>query len=376
MTPMLFVTGMPRGGTTLIEKLLSQHGEISLLSQPFPLLFVEAKRAFLSTLGREDEPYPLGDLFLEHDYSTEDFSRHLRSRTISREIVHQTLDDMSGYSGQYTKFDAAAIDEALAQLPSGAFLDILAVLWNHLAQDRKARYTGAKETGCEEFLPDLLHRGTRCVLIVRDPRDVLASLNHGRGPQFAGTPKPTLFNIRQWRKSVAFMIHLRHHPNFAWLRYEDLVASPDACLNRLADWLHIERFPHDALTTGVRDKDGPWPGNSSHASDRGVDSSSVGAHASVLEPEMTAFTEAACFPEMRYLGYPISLSWQDAPQVLSEFADPYAARRDNLRATFTDRQRIVEELERVRILSHSTHDSDRYFIFSDVGEELKATLRP
>jgi hypothetical protein len=377
MTPMLFVTGMPRGGTTLVEKLLSLHSQISLLSQPFPFLFLEAKRAFLQTHGRQDEPYPLGDLFLERDYTVADFSRHLRSRAISPEIVHRTLADMRGYSGQYTKFDPAAIDRALAQLPAGGFLDILAALWRTLAQNPAARYVGAKETGCEEFLPALLQHGARCVLVVRDPRDVLASLNHGRGPEFGGTPKPTLFNLRQWRKSVAFMIHLRRDPNFAWLRYEDLVATPDACLNRLADWLEVEPFPQDAFAMGVRDQDGrPWPGNSSHASARGLDTASVGAHASVLEPDVTTFAEAACFPEMRYLGYPMSLSWQDVPQVLNEFVDPYAGLRENLRATFSDPGRRVEELERVRRLSSSTAESDRYFIFCDVGEQLKHAVTP
>jgi Sulfotransferase family len=47
----LFVTGMQRSGTTLLEKLLHAHPELSVLSQPFPLLFVEVKRAFLESIG-------------------------------------------------------------------------------------------------------------------------------------------------------------------------------------------------------------------------------------------------------------------------------------------------------------------------------------
>ncbi len=372
---MLFVTGMPRGGTTLIEKLLSQHEQISLRSQPFPLLFLEAKRAFLTTLGVQREPYPLGDLFLEHEYTVEEFSRHLQHQQISPGVVRRIFAEMREYSGQYTRFDPDALEWALTQLPAGSFPDILSALWRTLAQDRAARYVGGKETGCEEFLPGLLERGIRCVVIVRDPRDVLASHNHGRGPQFTGTPKPTLFNIRQWRKSVAFLMHLQNHPHFAWLRYEDLVAHPEACLNRLAGWLDVESYPEDAFAAGIRDQDGqPWPGNSSHVPCRGLGAGSVGAHAAVLEPEITRFAEAACFPEMRYLGYPVSLSWQDVPEVLNGFVDPYGALRDNLRDRFTDRRRVAEELERVRRLSIPVEDSSGYFMFSEVRAHLRGAL--
>ena len=64
----LFVTGAQRSGTTLLEKVLASQPGISMLSQPFPLLFVEVKRAFLRSLGNDD-PYPLGHLFRERRYT-------------------------------------------------------------------------------------------------------------------------------------------------------------------------------------------------------------------------------------------------------------------------------------------------------------------
>src|SRR5687767_15311816 len=101
---MLFVTGMPRSGTTLAEKLLSQHPAISLLSQPFPFLFLNAKRAFLTTIDRGGDPYPLGDLFAE-TYAVGDFTRHLLDRQIDAHTVNAVFAAMAGYSGQYTRFD-------------------------------------------------------------------------------------------------------------------------------------------------------------------------------------------------------------------------------------------------------------------------------
>jgi hypothetical protein len=98
-----------------------------------------------------------------------------------------------------------------------------------------AAYVGGKETLWEEMLPFLLERGAAGVIILRDPRDVLASLNHGRGAEYGGRLKPTLFNIRNWRKSAAFALHLERHPRFLWLRYEDLVTRPREVLDRRDD---------------------------------------------------------------------------------------------------------------------------------------------
>jgi hypothetical protein len=63
----LFLTGMQRCGTTLLDKLLSAHSQISILSQPFPLLFIEAKPSFLQQPSKDGAEYPLGNLFLESE---------------------------------------------------------------------------------------------------------------------------------------------------------------------------------------------------------------------------------------------------------------------------------------------------------------------
>ena len=46
-----FITGMGRSGTTLLEKLLCNHKDLSVLSQPLPLVFIDLKKRFLETLG-------------------------------------------------------------------------------------------------------------------------------------------------------------------------------------------------------------------------------------------------------------------------------------------------------------------------------------
>jgi hypothetical protein len=372
---MLFVTGMPRCGTTLIEKLLSHHAAVSLLSQPFPFLFLDAKRAFLNTIGRGADAYPLGDLFLEAEYTPDDFRCHLRGRTIEPETVRSVFAAMEGYSGQYTKFDGATLDRVFARLPASDLASTVGALYAALSADPAAQLRGGKETGCEEFLPYLIERGARCLVIVRDPRDMLASLNHGQGPSFAGAVKPTLFNLRQWRKSVAFVMHLRQHPSFFWLRYEDLVADPVSVLNPVLTALGVSPYAADAFAEGIRTNDGsPWHGNSSYGDRHELDASSVGRYQAVLPPDVQRFTEALCYPELRYLGYDTRLRPADLRDVIAAFREPYPCVREDLRDRFADPRRIEEELERVRLLQDAAASLQPYFLFDDVHRLLRRTM--
>ncbi|HEX2122399.1 MAG TPA: sulfotransferase, partial [Thermoanaerobaculia bacterium] len=237
----LFVTGTQRSGTTLLEKLLAAQPAVALLSQPFPLLFVEAKRAFLRSLGAGDERYPLGHLFRESRYEAEDFCSFLARWRVSRSELTAVFERMHDYSGQYTKFTREQLDEAFSRISDeDDFADVVARLVRSLApRAPETRWFGSKETICEEFVPYLLGRGFRCAIIIRDPRDVVASLNHGRGQAFGGAIKPLWFNVRNWRKSVALALSLEGHPQFHWCRYEDLVHDPAGTLGGVAGWLDV-----------------------------------------------------------------------------------------------------------------------------------------
>ena len=62
---------------------------------------------------------------------------------------------------------------------------------------------GSKEIAVEEYIPYFIEVGTKVVLVVRDPRAMIASLALGEGERYGGSPRPILFDVRNWRKSVA-----------------------------------------------------------------------------------------------------------------------------------------------------------------------------
>lgn len=371
----LFVTGMQRSGTTLLEKLLGCHPQISLLSQPFPFLFLKAKKELFRRRGWEMPAYPLGPLFLESRYGEEDVVEHLEGWQVDVTALRTVFASMDGFSGQYTRFDPVDLERVLGKLVPGELAAVLSYLYRAFS-DGCAALCGGKETLCEEFLPYLLRRGYRGLMILRDPRDVLASLNYGRGRDHAGRLKPTLFNLRNWRKSVAFALHLEDHPRFAWLRYEDLTARPLELLNRIAPVLDADPFTEDLFANGLRDRNGRvWTGNSSHAVQSGISSTSVGIHETILPRGVARLVEAVCYPELRHLGYPVSLEWNEIPEVLRSFQEPYPLERADLTEYADAAALAAQEIRRAELLAGPASEADRpYFLFSDVHDALRQAV--
>ena len=346
----IFITGMQRSGTTLLEKLFGQQPHISMLSQPFPLLFVETKRRFLREHCGGDDAYPLGHLFDECRYTASDLAAFLTRWRASRAELETLFAQMSGYSGQYTRFTEEQLDRAFAAVTADDdFATVVDKLLHGLAQRPEARWFGSKEANCEELVPYLLEHGFRCAIVIRDPRDVVASLNHGHGATYGGAVKPTLFNVRSWRKSVGFALQCERKPQFGWVRYEELVRDPAATMRELSAHLDVELAPADF--TRLRDASGePWRGNSSHRVHDGVSASSIATFRTVLPAEVSAFIEAACLPELQLLGYETSLTRADAVRILHEYREPYAITRKGMDADLATPHNARVEAERLEQL--------------------------
>ena len=375
----IFVTGAPRSGTTLLERLLAAQDGISMLSQPFPLLFLEAKRAFFATLGIGDEPYPLGHLFLETRYRSGALARFLGGWRAGRADLDAWFARMARYSGQYTRFDTLRLDAAFGQItPADDFAGVVNKLDRLLGTSPDARWYGSKETIGEEFIPALLDRGFRCIVILRDPRDIAASLNHGRGTEFSGSLKPTLFNIRTWRKSVAFVLEHDGRPRFHWCRYEDLVTDPGGELVRLATATGLGPIARERVEGELRDAAGAvWRGNSSHREHRGVGTSSVGAYRNVLPREVAEMIEASCLPEMQCLGYDTTLTRSRALQVIDEFREPYHISRSELACDGATPENATIEARRLQQVSEPPGDDPPlWFVFERAHARLRAAFRP
>lgn len=371
-----FLTGAQRSGTTLLEKLLGMHGSISVLSQPFPLLYVDAKRSFLSSIGSVDEPYPLGHLFHESRYRPERFHEFLRASRPDSSALSTIFRSMEGYSGQYRRFTSSQVATAIAALDcDGDFATTVETLTQVLA-GKEARWYGTKETSTEEFVPFLLERGMRCAIIIRDPRDVVTSLNYGRGDEFGGVRKPMLFNIRSWRKSVAIALAMKGRAHFQACRYEELVARPDQTLDELARTLGIDLRNRRAFREGVRDEEGrEWQGNSSHGPRHGISQESVGRYRELLPKETADFIEAATLPELRLLGYETSMTLRNALEVIAAWREPVPSVRPGLESDETSDVNAALEMQRLeRVTDPPDHRSREWFLSTEAHARLREAL--
>lgn len=371
----LFVTGMFRSGTTLLEKLLCNHPALSVVSQPAPYLWIEVKRAFLAALGADD-PLPLGSLFPEPRYTPEDFEAYLERRRLDADELEDWLRAMRGYSGQHTPVEPSP--DLLDKLDGCFLAEVVRTLNRAVAHRPGARGFGSKEVICEEYLPYLLACGFHVVLILRDPRDVLASMRGGRGEAFVGPARPLLHDARCWRRSAAYALGLGNDPRCHVVHYEELARQPEAVLARLTEALGLDPFPEDAFRDGLRDQAGrPWGANSSHGGGLAISTASIGAHRRVFDDSEIAYVETLCWPEMQALGYVPSLSAPD-PVILESFVDRRVRRKGDVPPDL-GQQPAQRELERRRLeilagAKTSPEETVSLFRFEGVARRLADAL--
>ena len=374
MTTSLFVTGMLRSGTTLLDKLLSLHPRIHVFSQPLPLLYVQVKRKFLEisqnaqTLGTVIARYPLNDMFGAHYYEPTDFLAFLERFELSHEFCRQCLAEMLPFDGQSTKPDDPF--RLLRSFRPSSLYAFVSAYANSLVSAGQPLVIGSKETSGEEYIPYFLACGGKVLQILRDPRDVITSLNYGRGSDFGGQLKPHLFNIRQWRKGVAFALAHETQAEFLAVRYEDLVQSTPQVMNRISEFLGLAEFPPDLWRGELKSQSGEvWRSNSSHFLASQITSQSVGGYKRHLLQETDRFVQATCFHEMQCLGYDVEIEADEVASILERHGERETLARPELAFYVWSRGRCEEEQERWRRLQARSF-APSFFIYERAFSRL------
>lgn len=348
----MFITGMLRSGTTLLENLINTHIPSRILYQPCMPLFTGVKNAFLESLGCKPERYPLGPLFLESRYDQDDF------KTFLERYQPQAWPGLP--------------DTPRGRGYPGSLAEMLPHLWRDLGCGAALSPLGAKEVLCEEYAPYLANRGFKVIIVLRDPRDVIASMNYGRASRFVGAVRPTLYNIRNWRKSVAFALHLNELGMAGYVRYEDLVGDPEKLLKNISSWLGLNRESFN-MKRSLRDHHGKsWNGNSSFGDKRAVSTESVGKYRTILPQELVEYIQILCEPEMAVLGYQRDvLAGGDFERIVRSFREPMEISHPALPADYSENQENSKhEVLRYKLLSQRNCSSDaeakQFFIFTQL----------
>lgn len=375
----IFITGCYRSGTTLLEKLLHNHPEVCVASQPFPILFYHVKSAFNREIGITRR-YPLDHLFLEDAYTQEDLHAFLDTHVFTSRDVDEIFDGLAGFhKGLWTP----EILNYRNRIRPGTFLEIyeqlrLAIL--ELFPKDGVRLLGSKEVLCEELIPYFLDHGIRVVLSIRDPRAVIASLNFGRHDDFTGAIRPTLYTIRSWRKSVAFALDNADHPNFAWVRFEDVAERHVDRVNDICERFALSRVSVETYAGGIKSQGGgEWRGNSSFGEIAGVSARPRSTYATVMPRAAIDYVEACCLPEMDALGYSLSQHARFDESVIRDYREPFPVDHPAFPSNYSESsEHADEEIARYRLLESGEADDAtirKWFLNDTAFRRLASAVR-
>ena len=372
----LLITGMLRSGTTLLDKVLNTHPNVTVASQPLFQLFVEAKLKYHAIKGRAGLPLSPG--FLEDPESRNEFARFLTGLRFGRTDIAALRVKIPETNHRWSPAISA---KRLSVLQPGTFFEVLdqcLTIIDRVYGKPGRLCTGIKEVLCEEFLPMLIGNGFKGIIIYRDPRAVICSATTGDHERFVGKIRPILLDIRNWRKSVAYLITLADHPQFLAVCYEHLVADPAATLEKMARFLNVEAFPEGVRFDRLNDQEGkPWSGNSSADAGGKPGKNDIHRWRRLLSPNQIAFIEYCCWPEMKHLGYDATGAPDET--IVHAYADMFSEERNDYATDHhLNRANRNAEIDRFRLLYTPARPDPatlkRYFLDIGVWRALKNSL--
>lgn len=208
----IFVTGMPRSGTTLLASILNAHSQVAVSPETdyFTLVW--------KPLARHDG--------FRHWEKVEEVLRAF-FKVPDVKLLDLPFEQLLG--GYRDHWKAGRLDHRV----------ILTELLSLYAEQRGKTIWAEKTPDHFMYIPIIkwLFPEARIVAIVRDPRDVHASL--AKLPWNRGN---ALNHALQWRgyQSLARQFRARYDGSFVDVRFEDLISNPTGTVRALCDRLDLE----------------------------------------------------------------------------------------------------------------------------------------
>ncbi|MEZ9657984.1 sulfotransferase [Vibrio sp. 10N.261.52.F3] len=294
----IFLSGMMRSGTTLLQRALDQHPKVSLSYQNKTRKILDLLKKFHGVKNLE-KYHLLSHYSPNYDYSIQELTRWL----------DENVD----------------INTLLSPGESGAII-------------------GVKEVLAEELVPFFVNHGVKCINIVRDPRDVIASISFGNGIEHTGLERPVLFDIKNWRKSVLVSYLLKDSDFLLTIRMEDLIESPESTMLSIYKFLNVDCQSFSILVEKMNAS--TWKGNSSFGDKKVFDPSAIGNYKTVLSKDVVEYIETTCHEEMKYMKYQRDNANLNA-NVISSYSDSFVVNRKEFEPHYSSNSENVSyELNR------------------------------
>ena len=211
----LFVTGVPRSGTTLLRLLLSAH----------PAICIAPEKSFFGWL--EKRFGNANNLSAQRDEFIEELYKHPNTKFVTWGIEKKT------------------IAARLKQEPALTYLQAITILYQMYALKTypEAYLLGNKDPSYLYHIETLLKYcpQAKIIHIIRDIRAVYSSTQKkALLKEKIVNQQPILHVTKHWRQAERVMEKYKNDKRFYTLHYEKLVSSPEEQLKKLFAWLGVE----------------------------------------------------------------------------------------------------------------------------------------
>ena len=242
-SPLIFVTGASRSGTTLMNRLLGNHSTV---------------------LGLRELHY-FGDLFEASNQAVE-LSLEQAQKAATMLFARQRVDLWHATAQQEDQQQTTALFAAQTDSPNAHPLahpltdgfELYAAAVNQLAQNAH------KQVACEQtprnifYAKQLLaaYPNARIIHMLRDPRGVMASQKQRwRMRQLGANKVPIVETVRTrvnyhpitmsrlWNGATERALEIVDHPRVRHVCFEDLTADPAVQLQQVCEWLQLNYEP-------------------------------------------------------------------------------------------------------------------------------------
>jgi len=326
----IFLTGLARGGTNLLARMLTAGGESRIAIHAFQPWFKSLRNAIITHGSKPgvaasfDPDGPFNDGYFDNDQIA--IQDMLHGATIDVPFSCADWPSLSERILARAAHDASHLCSGIPALAGSAdyhaMMDrILALILNgHAGQ---AKLVGLIDTWIIDLFPALAraYPEARFLVVIRDPRAVVASQLKFLESDPVGVGH-VLSILRQWRKYVVLAHEFQRQPPLAgrlrFLRFEDQVNMPERFALELCEFLDLTYRPEMVDLSAYEDhaRDRKWTGNSAFESGlQRIDPEAAQRWRRTLPPGALAATEFCCAPDMEACGYAPVSSTQHAPDV-------------------------------------------------------------
>lgn len=388
----LFVTGIARGGTSLVGRMLDAHPHMAVaIDACLPLFRALRNSIVMNSDPAFDASRPMEDSYF--DVAQRERQAILLNGDIDVPLRGVDLENLRAALQRRAGDESADLVPALGNIFGSTMREIFDQALSAVAQVRSKSdlaCVGFKDLWIADLIPALArgYDGARFIIVFRDPRDVITSVL-GYLPIDPGQVGHVLSFLRHWRKSVAlayrFAADAQLRSRVMTVRYEDLVANPDRCARKMCEFLEVSFDPAMIEIGKFKEygKAGLWQGNSTFENGMNtISRSPIGRWRNRLEPAVIGLIELTCGSEMQACGYEVAGAKVSDDEIL-RFLESDSARQCNWRS---DSGKPAADLKRERARQAllalprdhkpAAGEIADAFLFDEVYEVLRETQRP